>query len=136
MRALPPLHQEGGGPRPVRTARRRAAEACGRRAESLVADGWQARGYDVLARRLRTQAGEIDLIVADAQTLLFIEVKARNTADEAAHAVQPRQQRRLLLAAEAVLATHETWQRPATRFDVALVCGGAVDYIEDAIRYD
>ncbi len=120
--------------RPGRADVRRAAEARGRHAESLVAAGWQARGYDVLARRLRTGAGEIDLSVADAATLLFIEVKTRRSLDEAAHAVHPRQQQRLFSAAEAAVATHETWQRPAMRFDVALVCGGAIEYIEDAIR--
>ena len=120
--------------RPPQADVRRAAEARGRDAESLVAAGWQARGYDILARRLRTQAGEIDLIVANAATLLFVEVKARRSLDEAAYALQPRQQQRLLRAAETAVATHETWQRPEMRFDVALVCGGTIDYIEDAIR--
>ena len=136
MREMPFLHQDGRAARPPQTRRRRAAEACGRLAENVVADCWQARGYNVLARRLRTGAGEIDLIVADAQTLLFIEVKARKTMNEAAYAVQPRQQRQLLLAAEAAIAMNETWRRPETRFDVALVCGGTVDYIEDAIRHN
>ena len=117
------------------SATRRAAEAFGRRAENSVAASWQARGYDVLARRLRNEAGEIDLIVADAQTLVFVEVKARRGGD-AAYAVLPRQQRRLLLAAEAALAAHQAWQRPVMRFDVALVGGGAIEHIEDAIRYN
>ncbi len=115
---------------------RRAAERFGRDAEAVVAAGWQARGYEVLARRLRTGAGELDLVVADGDTLVFVEVKARKSAAVAAYAVGPRQQQRLLLAAEAALAGHEEWQRPTTRFDVALVCGAGIETIEDAIRYN
>jgi Holliday junction resolvase-like predicted endonuclease len=80
-------------------------------------------------------AGEIDLIVADAATLVFVEVKARKTFDEAAYAVLPTQQLRLLQAADSALALHQEWNRPNIRFDVALVCGGAVRHIHDAIRY-
>ncbi|HYP62521.1 MAG TPA: YraN family protein, partial [Acidocella sp.] len=60
-------------------ARRRAAESLGRDAEDLVAQGLEAQGYKILARRLRTKAGEIDLVVADAARLIFVEVKARNS---------------------------------------------------------
>jgi putative endonuclease len=114
---------------------RRLAEKRGRLAEDSVAAIWRSQGYSVLAQRLRTKSGEIDLVVADPRTLVFVEVKARNSFAEAAYAVQPRQQARLLEAASAALAEHAEWQRPDTRFDVALVCGGAVRQVRDAIRY-
>jgi putative endonuclease len=118
------------------SSRRRSAESRGRAAEESVAAGWQAIGYDVLARRLRTGSGEIDLVVANASQLVFVEVKSRKTMAQAAYSVLPRQQSRLLEAASAVLATHEDWHRPAIRFDVALVCGSRIEHIEDAIRYN
>jgi putative endonuclease len=113
-----------------------AADALGRHAEDMVARSWQAQGFEVLARRLRTGAGEIDLVVANASTLVFVEVKSRRDVEAAAYAVMPRQQRRLLAAAESALGAHEQWHRPETRFDVALVCKGAVHEIRDAIRAD
>jgi putative endonuclease len=116
-------------------AGRRHAERRGRAAEDTVAERWQAAGFNILARRLRTGAGEIDLVAANVDRLVFIEVKARDSFTAAAHAVPPRQQARLLEAAGAALATHADWQRPETSFDVALVCGGAIHHIEDAIRY-
>jgi len=116
-------------------AKRRKAEARGRDAENEVASIWRSRGFSVLAQRLRTKSGEIDLIVADPQTLVFVEVKARNSFAEAAYAVPPRQQARLLEAAGTALAEHAEWERPNTRFDVALVCNGAIEHIPDAIRY-
>ncbi len=117
-------------------AKRRRAECSGRDAEEAVAAQWQFQGFGVLARRLRTAAGEIDLVVADAETLVFVEVKARKSFTEAAYAVLPRQQARLLEAAGSALALHEDWQRPIMRFDVALVCEGRIETIEDAIRYN
>ncbi len=88
----------------------------------------------MLAQRLRTGAGEIDLVVANAEKLIFIEVKSRKSFADAAYAVLPRQQARLLEAAGAALAAHADWERPETRFDVALVCGGQIRHIPDAIR--
>jgi putative endonuclease len=116
-------------------AKRRAAEFLGRVAEADIAAHWEAQGYEILARRLRTSAGEIDLVVASGETLIFIEVKARTTLAAAAYAVSPRQQARLLEAASISLATHPAWQRSATRFDVALVSPAGIAHIEDAIRY-
>ncbi len=115
--------------------RRREAEVRGRFAEDSVAAIWRSQGYSVLAQRLRTKSGEIDLVVADQQTLVFVEVKARKSFAQAAEAVQPRQQTRLLEAAGIALAEHADWHRQDTRFDVALVCNGAVRHIRDAIRY-
>jgi len=113
---------------------RRQAETLGRQAEDSVAASWRSRGYDILAQRLRTQSGEIDLVVANPSTLVFVEVKARRSFSQAAHALQPRQQSRLLEAASIALAQHADWHRPDTRFDVALVCNGAIRHIRDAIR--
>ncbi|MBB5373175.1 YraN family protein [Acidocella aromatica] len=116
-------------------ARRRAAQALGQSAEELVAEKLATSGYTILAQRLRTKAGEIDLIAANARRLLFVEVKARPSLAEAAYAVSVRQQARLLEAASVVLAVHPEWAREETRFDVALVAGEAVRVIKDAIRY-
>ncbi len=97
---------------------------------------WQGRGFDVLAQRQRTKLGEIDIVVADRDMLVFVEVKARESFAAAAYAVAPRQQARLLQAAESLLAANQAWERPTIRFDVALVCNGAIEHIEDAIRYN
>lgn len=115
--------------------KRRRAEERGRIAEMDVAAQWVADGFSILARRLRTGCGEIDLVVANAEILIFVEVKARPTMAAAAYAVSPRQQARLLEAACHALAQHPEWERPATRFDVALVSPTGVHHIEDAIRY-
>ncbi len=119
----------------TRTAKRRAAEISGCQAERDAASYLAAQGLVVLAQRLRTSVGEIDLVLADRDTLLFVEVKARSSLTAAAYAVSPRQQARLLAAAGAAMAQHPSWARPCTRFDVVLFGGGVCQHIEDAVRY-
>lgn len=115
-------------------AKRRAAETLGRQAEDEVAGELRQRGYDILAMRLKTGAGEIDIVAANSESLIFVEVKARPSFAEAAYALSPRQQARLFQAAEIAMARHEAWARPETRFDAALVVPGGIEIIEDAFR--
>lgn len=49
----------------------------GRRAEALACRELRRRGYQILARRFRTRAGEIDIVARDGPVLVFVEVKAR-----------------------------------------------------------
>ena len=115
-------------------AKRRAAETLGRQAEDEVAKLLRHKGYDILAMRLKTGAGEIDIVAANRKTLIFVEVKARASFAEAAYALSPRQQARLFQAAGAAMACHENWARQETRFDAALVVPGSIEIIEDAFR--
>lgn len=112
-----------------------AAWRLGFDAEALAAGALEAEGWRVLARRARTAAGELDLVAATDAVLAFVEVKARPSLREAAHAVTPRQQSRLYAAAEAWLAANPQHARGETRFDVMLVAAdGTVRRIKDAIR--
>ena len=65
-----------------------------------------AKGYRILAKRFRTPHGEIDLIAKRRNLVAFVEVKARATLDEAAFAVTPRQQQRIIDAAQGWLIAH------------------------------
>jgi putative endonuclease len=111
-------------------ARGVAAEAAA--CEALAADGWA-----VLARRLRTAAGEIDIVAQRSGLLALVEVKARPSLGLAAASVSPRQQGRLLAAAEIVLAENPNWGRSGVRFDVIVVDEmGKVRRIADAFRLE
>ena len=63
-----------------------------------------AHGYRILARRWKSPLGEIDIIAAGRYTLIFVEVKARATLDDAAFAVTDRQKQRIAAAAKNWLA--------------------------------
>ena len=98
-----------------------AAFRTGLSAESRAAAFLMAKGYRILAKRFRTPHGEIDIVARRRGTLVFVEVKARERLDDAAEAVIVRQQRRIIAAAEAWLASHPDDASCNMRFDVMLV---------------
>ncbi len=81
---------------------RRRAERGGRRAEAIAAFWLQLKGWDVIARRVRTPVGEVDLVARRGRTVAFIEVKARASAAEAGFALDDYRLRRVAAAAEAL----------------------------------
>jgi putative endonuclease len=84
---------------------------------------------------VRTPAGELDLVVERNGLLVFVEVKARPTLAEAALALAPRQQARLVAAANAWLAANSGHGAAGMRFDVLVVdAAGRVRRIADAFR--
>lgn len=89
----------------------------------------------MLAERVRTPAGELDMVAEREGLLAFVEVKARPSLYEAAFALQPRQQARLMAAAEAWMAENPGHGAAGARFDVLLVApDGSVRRIKDALR--
>ena len=98
-----------------------AAFRTGLSAESRAAAFLMAKGYRILAKRFRTPYGEIDLVAKKRNLLAFIEVKARASLDEAAYAVTPRQQRRIIDAAQAWLMAHPEHANFDLRFDAILI---------------
>src|SRR6185312_13950349 len=101
--------------------KRLAAFRTGVSAETRAAAYLIAKRYRILARRFRTPFGEIDLVARRGNLVVFVEVKARSSLDEAAYAVTPRQQRRIVDAAQAWLAAHPEHAEFELRFDVMLI---------------
>jgi putative endonuclease len=85
------------------TASRRERERGGRRAETIAAWWLRLKGWAILARRLRTPLGEVDIVARRGRVVAFVEVKARSTADEAALALDDYRLRRVAAAAGALV---------------------------------
>src|SRR5258706_5655735 len=98
-----------------------AAFRTGLSAEARAAAYLMAKGYRILAKRFRTPYGEIDLVARRRNLVAFIEVKARATIDDAAYAVTPRQQQRIIAAAQAWLMAHPEHADFELRFDAVLI---------------
>lgn len=96
-----------------------ARRRLGARAEQLVADHYTAAGYTIESRNFRCPAGEIDLIAARGELLVFIEVRSTTTdyLDSPTRTVAPAKQRRIALTADRYLAARAHAPRDI-RFDV------------------
>jgi putative endonuclease len=100
----------------------RSTRPVGQLGEALAAGYLARRGFEILARNLRSRLGEIDLIAREGRTLVFVEVKARRgrSGDPPQAAVDGRKQARLARLAAAYLARERAGDR-ACRFDVVAV---------------
>jgi len=105
---------------------RQAAHQRGHASEALAALWLRLKGYRILARRLKTHAGEIDLVTAAPfGPVCFVEVKARNLARTAAESVGPGQQTRIARAASLYLASRPGLARRGSRFDIIAIAPNA-----------
>ncbi len=105
----------------------------GLRGEALAEETLCQRGMTVLARRYRAQDGEIDLVMQDGETIVFVEVKARPgaPAGRGLLAVTPAKQRRMTHAALSFLVEREWMNRPV-RFDVVEITAQGVVHVPNA----
>lgn len=113
----------------------------GKLGEALAAGLLRLKGYRILERRLRGPrggaAGELDLIARRGRVLAFVEVKARNTIEEAVSALSVRQRRRIAHAASGYLARRPELSDLHIRFDIVVINRrGIPQHIADAWRPD
>jgi putative endonuclease len=102
--------------------------AAGERRE-LDAEEWLIqRGFVPITRNYRTRGGEIDLIMRDADTLVFVEVRYRKTTEHGtgAETITYHKQQRLRRAALHYLQKHFANREPPCRFDVMSGTGDPV----------
>lgn len=102
---------------------RAQAERRGRRGEGWAALWLRLHGWRIVARRVRTPRGEIDLIARRGRTLAFVEVKWRGRGAALDSAIDEYRLRRVAAAAEAVGHRYAR-SGDAIRIDVLLLAPG------------
>lgn len=112
--------------------RPRPPDDAGRRARGLAYEGaarayLEQAGLTCLDSGWSCRGGELDLVMADGNVLVFVEVRARRHDNlvDAFSSVDWRKQRRLVRAARAWLAFHPPYQAWPARFDVVAMDSGA-----------
>lgn len=97
----------------------------GHLAEFMARCLFRLKGYRILAANYvtgkGTHAGEIDFIAKRGKTIVFVEVKKRQSLENAAYAISEHQQQRIVNAAQAFLKKHPFYQNYNMRFDAVLV---------------
>lgn len=102
----------------------------------------QTRGLRLLARNAHSRGGELDLVMDDAGTVVFVEVRYRATTGfgGGAASVDAGKRRRLVHAAQAFLLRHPQHAQAPCRFDVVAAAGDpaapAFEWLRDAFRAD
>ena len=109
-----------GKPLASGAAERRMRLRRGRISEALAAAVLIAKGYRILGRRVKTRAGEIDIIAVRG----IVEVKRRLTREDAEAAVSARQAARIRRASDLWLARRPRYHGHVFAFDVILLVPG------------
>lgn len=105
----------------------------GHAAETLACHHLEDHGLALVARNYRSRFGEIDLVMCEGETLVFVEVRSRANEQfgTAAETVGPRKQQRLRATAEHYLQRHPQRSQKPCRFDiVAITNDGPAPHIE------
>lgn len=109
----------------------------GKEAEKFVSAYLQAQGLKPIAANYSCKFGEIDLVMADNQTLVFIEVRYRQSFayGDGAVTVDKIKQRKIIQTAACYLQQHDLDDRMMCRFDVVAISGlsvAEINWIKDA----
>lgn len=93
----------------------------------------QQQGLKLVERNFRCKGGEIDIIMQDQTTLVFVEVRKRANGKfgGAVASVTPRKQARLIIAAQTFMQRY--WTPPPCRFDVVAIEGVSLDWLVNVI---
>ena len=112
--------------------KRQRAEKRGREGETRAAMWLQVKGWTILDRRVKTPAGEIDIVARRGKLIAFVEVKWRKRKADLDHAIDEFRLSRVAAAAEAV-AHRYALAGEDIRIDVILLApGGLPRHIENA----
>ncbi|MFP4313873.1 MAG: YraN family protein [Alphaproteobacteria bacterium] len=86
-------------------------------AENFAALYFLSKGYKILKRRYKTKGGEIDLVLHKKDMLVFVEVKARKTIEEALHAIHAKNRARIEAAAGQFISDNKEYAKLDMRLD-------------------
>ncbi|VUD60064.1 hypothetical protein TDB9533_02837 [Thalassocella blandensis] len=106
----------------------------GARAESLARKHLEQHGLRYIERNFRCRQGEIDLIMQDGQTLVFVEVRFRKSSHygSAVESITPAKQKKVVTATQLYLQKKKLGENQAIRFDVVGVEQNKIEWIKNA----
>lgn len=92
------------------------------------------QGLSLVETNFNCKAGEIDLIMRERDTLVFVEVRKRDgtVPGAAAESITPAKKRRVIRAAQLYLSQFP--RMPACRIDVVTIDGEALEWLPNAIE--
>lgn len=120
---------------PVTTAddRRTSRRRSGDEGEAMALTFLENAGLTLVEKNFLCKGGEIDLVMLDRKTLVFVEVRRRNSMQfgGAIASVTQAKQRRMVHAAQMYLLQKNN--QPACRFDLVTIDGGIINWLQNVI---
>lgn len=128
----------GTGHETAAAGERDSARLTGEKAETAALAQLRAAGLTLLARNYLARGGELDLVMRDGSTLVFVEVRFRADGGhgDGLDSVSTTKQRRLVAAARQFLADHPKYARWTTRFDAIALGAGGPRWVKNVIAID
>lgn len=111
--------------------------AVGTAYEKQAGEYLMEQGYEILEYNFRCRVGEIDIIAHDAEYLVFLEVKYRESEGRGnpLEAVDRKKQRVISRVAAYYCLTHGYGETTPCRFDVVAILGNQISLIKNAFEY-
>ncbi|MDR1251336.1 MAG: YraN family protein [Treponema sp.] len=111
-----------------------ANSSLGREGEKRAAAILEAAGMSIIAKNVRSQWGEVDIIALDGETIVFVEVKAWSAygIENLQYGINLKKQRRIIETAKYFLSSHREYKGKTVRFDVIFVGKDAVTHLASA----
>jgi putative endonuclease len=116
-----------------------STQESGAAAEALARRHLEQQGLRLLAQNWRCKRGELDLVMLDAGTVVFVEVRYRRHSawGGAAESVDARKREKLSRAAQHFLQQESRWAKYPCRFDVIAITADSqipaqLDWIQNA----
>mgnify|MGYP003461624811 FL=1 len=113
----------------------------GQLAEICALGFLQNKGLRLIERNAQYTVGELDIVMHDADTLVFVEVRQRksNLFGGAAQSIDRRKMKKCALAAQCWLKQNPHFAKMPCRFDAVLLTGTennwSIDWIENAFVF-
>ena len=110
----------------------------GDQSEEIASAYLQRNGLKIVTRNFHSPRGELDIIMEDGQTLVFVEVRFRRNPHfgSGAESVDKNKQQRLITSAAYYLQKNRQYRNRPMRFDVVSISmeanKPAIDWIQDA----
>jgi putative endonuclease len=108
--------------------------AKGKAGEDRAARFLEEVGYRIIGRNFRSEAGEVDIIAVEGETLVFVEVKSWATygLENLEYAVNKKKQKKIVETAKIFLENHREYSNNQVRFDVIFIGPGCVRHLASA----
>ncbi|MDR1257306.1 MAG: YraN family protein [Spirochaetaceae bacterium] len=111
-----------------------SSKAAGNRGEDRAATFLEAAGFQIIARNVRSPAGEIDIVAVDHGTLAFVEVKAWTAygIENLEYGINKKKRQRIIETSKFFLENHRKYRDMSIRYDIVFIQADAVTHIASA----